>query len=590
MRKSSLALLTAVNLFSMTPAHAAGPYAVTYERNVVLTMRDGVKLRADIYRPTANGKFPVLLERTPYNKDNEIEFGVDAATRGYVVIIEDVRGRYASEGEWYTFKNEANDGYDTVEAVAMLPFSNGKVGMFGASYVGATQMLAAIRHPPHLAGICPIVTASNYHENWTYQGGAFEQWFDQDWTSGLAQNTYERLVSRENDPVNEIWVLPLTSYPVITAARRPDISLNASVAPYFLDWLAHPSYDDYWKAISIEEHFGDIKVPALHVGAWYDLFLGGSLRNYQGIKAYGGSEEARRGQQLMIVVGGHAGSGPKVGDLNFGPASRTDEDEITLHWYDHLFKGAHNEFASGKPVKIFVMGANQWRDEQDWPVKRAKSTKYFLHSNGRANSLRGDGTLSTAAPQKEAADQYVYDPASPVPTVGGPLCCESQRWEPGPRDQRSVEARDDVLAYSTPPMAEDMEVTGPVRLELYVKSSAVDTDFTGKLVDVWPDGFAENLTEGILRARYRDSREAPTLMNPGEAYRLTIDLWATSNVFKKDHVLRLEVSSSNFPRFDRNPNTGELRNVGSIEQRATNTILHDAEHPSALILPIVSLK
>ena len=591
MKRSHLVLAVAVLSIA---AHAADQYAVTYERNVVVSMRDGVKLRADIYRPNAEGKFPVLLQRTPYNKDNDVDFGIKAASQGYVVVVEDVRGRYASEGDWYTFKNEPNDGYDTVEWAAALPYSNGKVGMFGGSYVGATQVLAAIAHPPHLAGICPIVTASNYHDNWTYQGGAFEQWFDEDWTSGLAQNTYERLVYDQNDPVGGIWKLPLTDYPILNLEKRPDLASNASVAPYFLDWLAHPNYDDYWKAISIEEHYPDIKVPALHVAAWYDLFQGGSLRNYEGIKAHGGSEAARNGQQLMIVVGGHAGSGPKIGDVDFGPAAHIDEDEITLHWYDYLFKGAHNEFASGKPVKIFVMGINQWRNEDDWPLARAKNTKYFLHSDGKANSLRGDGTLSTTASAKEPADQYVYDPANPAPTVGGPLCCEPQRWEPGARDQRSVEARDDVLVYSTPPMAEDMEVTGPVSLELCVKSSAVDTDFTGKLVDVWPNGFAQNLTEGILRARYRDSRETPTLINPGQIYKLTIDLWATSNVFKRGHVLRLEVSSSNFPRFDRNLNTGELRYVKTTQGlagdqfvSATNTVLHDAEHPSALILPIV---
>jgi putative CocE/NonD family hydrolase len=597
LRNQHLALVAIVILpLAASFAHAADQYSVTYTRNIVVTMRDGVKLKADIYRPSAEGRFPVLLQRTPYNKDNDVDFGFKAAGQGYVVIVEDVRGRYASEGEWYTFKNEPNDGYDTIEWAAALPFSNGKVGMFGGSYVGATQMLAAIAHPPHLAGICPIVTASNYHENWTYTGGAFAQWFNEDWTSGLAQNTYERLVGAQDDPVGGIWKLPLTDYPILNMENRPELAWNGSVAPYFLDWLAHPTYDDYWKAISIEEHYPDIKVPALHMAAWYDLFLGGSLRNYEGVKAHGGTEEARRGQQLMVVVGGHAGNGPRIGDVDFGPASHVDEDEVTLHWYDYLFKGAHNEFA-GKPVKIFVMGTNQWRDEDEWPLARAKTTKYFLHSGGKANSLRGNGSLSTAAPAKETPDQYVYDPASPAPTVGGPLCCEPQRWEPGPRDQRPVEGRDDVLVYSTAPLTEDMEVTGPVSLELYVKSSAVDTDFTGKLVDVWPNGFAQNLTEGILRARYRDSRETATLMNPGQIYKITVDLWATSNVFKKGHILRLEVSSSNFPRFDRNLNTGELRYVKAVQGpspehfvSATNMVLHDSEHPSALVLPVANAK
>jgi putative CocE/NonD family hydrolase len=576
-------------IFSAVIAHAADQYPVTYERNVAVKMRDGVTLRADIYRPTADGKFPVLLQRTPYDKNNGVDFGLKAAAQGYVVIFEDVRGRYASEGEWYTFKNEPNDGYDTVEWAAALPYSNGKVGMFGGSYVGATQMLAAIAHPPHLAGICPVVTASNYHANWTYQGGAFVQWFDESWTSGLAMNTFDRTVGRSGNAMNGIWKLPLTEYPLFTFQHPlDDLTSSASLAPYFIDWLAHPSYDDYWKRVSIEEHFGDITVPALHIAAWYDLFLGGSLRNYVGIKDHGGSDAARKGQRLLVIIGGHSGDGRKIGDVDFGPeAEKWNEGAATLEWYDFLFKGVQNRWASGKPVKIFVMGANQWRDEDDWPLARAVSTKYFLHSAGKANSLRGDGTLSTTAPMREAADEYVYDPSGPVPTVGGPLCCDSGHLAPGPRDQRAVEAREDVLVYSTPPLTQDIEVTGPVSVELYAKSSAVDTDFTGKLIDVGPDGFAQNLTEGILRARYRESQETPVLMNPDQAYKFTLDLWATSNVFRKGHILRLEISSSNFPRFDTNLNTGEDPRLTQRSLAATNTILHDGQHPSALVLAVV---
>ena len=581
-----------VFVFGIALANAAEPYAVTYERNVPVKMRDGVTLHADIYRPQAEGKFPVLLQRTPYNKDWGFDFGMKAAAHGYVVIFQDVRGRYTSEGEWYTFKNEPNDGYDTVEWAASLPYSNGKVGMFGGSYVGATQVLAAIAHPPHLAGICPVVTASNYHENWTYQGGAFEQWFNESWTSGLAQDTLSRWVARHTNALHGIWKEPLSDYPLF---EIPTFSSNQAetkaIAPYFIDWLRHPNYDEYWKSIAIEEHYSDITVPALHIAAWYDIFLGGSLRNYEGIKAHGGSEAAHNGQHLLVVVGGHSGNGPKIGDVDFGEAAKFDEGQATLDWYDYLFKGAKNEFASGKPVTIFVMGTNQFRQEAAWPPAEARDTKYFLHSGGKANSLRGDGTLSTTAPGTEAADQYVYDPANPAPTTGGPLCCDPQHEPAGPRDQRPVEARDDVLVYSTPAMATDTEVTGPIHLELYAKSSAVDTDFTAKLVDVWPNGFAQNLTEGIVRARYRDSRATPELMNPGQVYKFDIDLWATSNVFKKGHVLRLEVSSSNFPRFDRNLNTGAVQYFtnGSGEQfvRASNVVLHDAEHPSALIVPIV---
>ena len=544
-------------------------------------MRDGTVLRADIYRPSEESTFPVLLQRTPYNKASAVEFGLHAAARGYMVVVQDVRGRYTSAGEWYTFSHEADDGYDTVEWAAALPHSNGKVGMWGGSYVGATQMLAAIAHPPHLAGICPVVTASNYHRNWTYQGGAFEQWFNESWTSGLAQDTMNRAVQRQTNAMTGVWKLPLTEYPLFDGSGGwPRTDSPASLAPYFVDWLAHPNYDDYWKRISVEEHYSEITVPALHTAAWYDIFQGGSIRNYEGIQA--------KGQHLLVTIGGHAGSGRHIGDVDFGSAAEEfNEEKVVLDWYDYLFKGKQNEFAV-KPVRIFVMGTNEWRDEDAWPLERARATRYYLHAAKGANSLRGDGSLSEEKAQMEQPDHYVYDPENPVPTIGGPLCCDGQHQPGGPKDQRPAESRDDVLVYSTEPIKEDMEVTGPVTLELYAKSSAVDTDFTAKLVDVWPNGFAQNLTEGILRARYRNSAAKPELMNPGEAYEFKIDVWSTSNVFKKGHRLRLEVSSSNFPRFDRNLNTGRTTATDVRGMTATNTVLHDAEHPSALVLPIVA--
>jgi len=582
--KSALLPAAAMLLLNFT----GDQYTVTFERDVKMQTRDGLTLHADIYRPTAAGKFPVLLQRTPYDRRNGVAFALRAAAHGYVVVIQDVRGRYASDGEWYPFKHESDDGYDAVEWAAALPYSNGKVGMWGGSYVGATQMLAAIAHPPHLAGICPEVTASNYHENWTYQGGAFEQWFNESWTSGLSQDALNQRVQENTNATKGDEVLPLADYPLFNFSyplNRQD--LMTALAPYFLDWLSHPRYDDYWKRWSIEEHFADIQVPVLTLAAWYDIFQAGSLRNYIGIKAHGGSEAARKGQHLVVAIGGHAGSGRKIGDVDFGEAAAEyKEDVVTLAWYDYLFKGVQNDFAK-KPVRIFVMGANRWRDEDDWPLARAHSTKYFLHSQGAANSLRGNGTLSTSAPAGEPFDHYVYDPANPVPTIGGPLCCDPHHLPAGPLDQRPAESRDDVLVYSTPAMMSDVEVTGPISLELYATSSAVDTDFTAKLVDVAPDGLAQNLTEGILRARYRNSTENAEMLNPGQVYKFNLDLWSTSNVFRKGHILRLEVSSSNFPRFDRNLNTGEDPEAGQRFVSATNTVLHDSAHPSALILPVV---
>jgi putative CocE/NonD family hydrolase len=590
LRKTSLLttvggmLLMSVSVLSQTAADVA------VERNVAMKTRDGIVLHADIYRPGGEGNFPVLLQRTPYNKDNSAQFGYTAAARGFMVVVQDVRGRYKSEGEWYPFKHEIEDGFDTVEWAAGLPRSNGKVGMFGGSYVGATQMLAAVSHPPHLAGICPVVTASNYHENWTYQGGAFEQWFNESWTSGLAQDTLNRAAVAGSNAVVGSTVLPLKQYPLFNLRIGTDpATWTGKLAPYFLDWLDHPTYDSYWKQWSIEEQYASIQVPALTVAAWYDIFQGGSLKNFVGLKAHGGSDAARTGQRLLITIGGHAGGGRKIGAVDFGPdAAEFDEDAVTLNWYDYLLQGKQNEFATEKPVKIFVMGENKWRHEDTWPLERARETRYFLHSAGKANGAAGNGSLSTDAAASDAVDSYTYDPANPVPTVGGPLCCDSVHLAAGPRDQAEVEQRDDVLIYSTPPLDHDTEVTGPVTLDLYAKSAAVDTDFTAKLVDVWPNGFAQNLTEGILRARYREGTSEAKPIVPGKVYEYKIDLWSTGNVFLKGHKIRLEVSSSNFPRFDRNLNTGKDASSSAAFVKAVNTVYHDREHPSALMLPIVS--
>jgi uncharacterized protein len=572
-------------------------YEVIGQNAVSMKTRDGVTLYADIYRPKADGKFPVILMRTPYDKSVSwaVSPAYQIAAHGYVVVVQDVRGRYTSEGEWYPFRHESDDGYDTVEWIAALPYSDGRVGMMGGSYVGATQMLTAIAHPPHLAGICPVVTASNYHENWTYQGGALQQWFDQNWTTQLATNTLGRLIAKNTDALLGAPVLPLTSYPAFNYTSLPaGADATAQLAPYYLDWLAHPDYDSYWKRWSIEEHFSDVRVPALHIGGWYDIFLGGTLRNYMGIKEHGGTDAARKGQRLLVVVGGHAGSGRRIGDVEFGDeALKFPSTNVIIDWYDYLFNGMPNEFAvegsgaAGKPVHIFVMGENRYRQESDWPPPESKPTRYFLHSGGSANSLRGNGGLSVTPPKNETPDKFTYDPANPVRTIGGSLCCDAEHYEPGPRDQRTAENRDDVLIYSSKPFAEDLEVTGPVTLELWVKSSAVDTDFTAKLADVSPDGFAMNLNDGILRMRYRNSPEKQELVNPGQVYKITVDLWATSNVFKKGHIMRLDVSSSNFPRFDRNLNTGAEQATSREFVSATNTILHDTEHPSALVIPVM---
>jgi hypothetical protein len=366
--------------------------------------------------------------------------------------------------------------------------------------------------------------------------------------------------------------------------------LTRQIAPYFLDWASHPLYDDYWKQWSIEADYSRIQVPALTIAAWYDIFQGGSLRNFTGLQKQAGNEAARKGQHLYVTIGGHAGNGQKIGEVDFGPqALQYDETEVTIQWYEYLFLGKKNMFATDKPVHIFVMGENQWRDETAWPLPQAQSTRYKLHSSQNANSSAGSGLLYTGNVlfRSEGPDTFTYDPANPVPTVGGPLCCDASHLAPGPREQKDVEARSDVLVYSTSALEKDVEVTGPVTLDLFASSTAVDTDFTAKLVDVWPNGFAQNLTEGILRARFRNSTSQAEPIVPGQVYEYKIDLWSTSNVFLKGHKIRLEVSSSNFPRFDRNLNTGKSAADDSAFVKAVNTIYHDAAHPSALILPIV---
>ncbi len=562
-------------------ARADGPYAVAFEGNVAMVTRDGVTLRADIYRPKADGRFPVLLERTPYNKFSNIDSGLKGAARGYVVILQDVRGRNASEGEWYPFKFEIADGYDAVEWAAALPYSDGKVGMIGGSYVGATQMLAAIASPPHLVGIYPTVTASDYHEHWAYQGGAFMQMLAQAWSSALSVNVLERKTGGSAVPSHWDYMKPPSEYPVI------DPGSAKGVADYYFDWIAHPAYDAFWRQWSIQANYAKVRVPVLTVAAWYDLFQDGSLRNYAGLRRGAATDAARAGQRLVIIPGGHAGFGQKIGDVDFGKDSVLDLDELGYRWFDHLMKGVDNGIDREKPVKVFVMGSNTWRDEDDWPLARARETRFYLHSGGRANSLSGDGMLDTNPPGEEAQDTYVYDPAHPVPSRGGALLGDPASYPPGPLDQRVVEGRQDVLVFTTAAFTSDTEITGPVSLDVYFRSSAVDTDLTGKLVDVLPDGTAINLTDGVLRLRYRDSMEKPELMNAGTVYRVRIELWSTANVFLKGHRLRLDITSSSFPRFDRNPNTGESPEASGSSVVATNVVLHDREHPSALIVPVV---
>ena len=546
------------------------PYRVAIHSGVAVSMRDGVKLVADIYQPETEGKFPVLLERTPYNRAGGAGSASTMAAHGYVVIIQDTRGRFDSQGEFYPFRYESQDGYDTVEWAAKLPYADGKVGMFGGSYVGATQMLAAMASPPHLVAIQPYVTASEYYDGWTYQSGALMQWFASSWSSGLAVDTLRRRAAGLEDPKSWVTQLPVDSYRML---ELPPVS---ALATYFRDWVAHERDDDYWRPWKISDHYGEMNIKALHSGGWHDIFLKGTIQNYAGMRR---SSPARADQRLLLGPWAHADTSPegKIGDVTFGKSAVLDSDATILRWYDYALKGVRNEYATGAPVRIFIMGENAWRDEQEFPLARTNYTKYYLRK----------GALATDAPGSEEPEQYEYDPANPVPTIGGRLCCGNNQLPPGPADQRPNEGRADVLVFSTPPLAKDVEATGWVKATLYASSSAVDTDFTALLADVEPSGYARFLTDGIVRARYRNSTERAEPIEPGKTYEYSINLWATSNLFKAGHRIRLYVSSSNFPRFNRNLNTGEPIAGPTRSVKASQRIYHDAQHPSALVLPVI---
>jgi uncharacterized protein len=563
---------------------------VKIEKNVPAMMRDGTILRADVYHPLAPGRFPALLQRTPYSKNAahaSQEFS-ELASHGFVVVIQDTRGRYMSDGVARPH-DEAQDGFDTIAWVAQLPYVNGKVGMFGGSYLATTQLLAATLRPPALVALFP---ASSYASRYdmVFQGGAFYLSDGLAWNLGQAVDVRRRVLTPEADRDGPagltdaeekafrgqwLWHLPLKSIDALEIRKY---------APGYFLMLDHPSYDAYWQTFDIEARHDQFQVPAYHLTGWYDTLLTGTLRNFAGLRAHAATEQARRYQRLVIGPWTHARptlQSTKIGDLDFGRDAGLDSRELMIRWFAYWLQGGDAAILKNPPVRIFVMGENRWRDEQEWPLARARSTAYYLGSSGRANTAAGDGTLDPHSSAGAFADQFVYDPSNPVPTgaQGG--------YSRTPSDQRDTEKRRDVLVYSTAPLRGAIEVTGPISVKLWVASSARDTDFTATLVDVFPDGTARALTDGILRARYRESKTQPVLLTPGQPVEITIDVGATSNLFLAGHRIRLDISSSNFPRFDRNPNTGGVFGEDSTPLRANQTIFHDAAHPSRLFLPVV---
>jgi putative CocE/NonD family hydrolase len=581
----------------LATAHAAGPdgpCTVRKEADVAAKMRDGTLLYADIYRPVEAGTYPVLLMRLPYNKAlaQASVYGPPAwyAAQCYIVAIQDVRGQYASEGTFYPFRDEMADGHDSVEWAAALPGSSGKVGMYGFSYVGATQWLAATQKPPHLAAIAPAHTSSDYYDGWSYEGGAFSLAFEESWPIvSLATGTVRRLgdqalvdrMAKSLADLRESYrFLPIKDFPGLSR-ERPEFG------SYFYDWVAHSSRDAYWRQWSIRERWRDVTVPALNLAGWYDVFLKGSIENFAGMRREGGTEAARSGQRLVIRPYWHVPWGTKVGEVEFGPDATNKTAETQIRFFDRWLKGRGDTADKDPPVRVFVMGANTWREAEDWPIPGTRFTTFYLHSRGSANALYGNGRLSPEAPADEPPDRFVYDPANPVPSKGGHSCCFAEVAPVGPFDQTDIEKRADVLVYSTPPLEEAVEVTGPITVTLHAATSAPDTDWTAKLVDVFPDGKAINLNNGIVRARYRASLERPEPIEPGRAYEYKIEVWPTSNLFAAGHQIRLEISSSNFPHYDRNLNTGRLIGIDAQMLSAQQTVYHDRERPSSVALPIM---
>lgn len=560
-------------------------YQVHREANVRVPMRDGVTLSTDIYRPDAGGRFPAILVRTPYNKATaqSVPQSYWFAERGYAVIQQDVRGRWDSDGQFYAFKNESDDGFDTDEWIGKQPWFNGKLGTMGGSYVGYTQWAQAVRGSKYLTAMAPTVTTPDIYGNWMYIDGALHYGFAFPW-GGISIDGHTAQYNTGND-----WPAMFRHLPVATSDEAA-----YHRTPHYRDWVAHPTRDSYWDGISLEKDYEKVGVPALSVDGWYDIFLRGALQADTQVRKQGKTPAARTGKRLMIGPWAHSsggrvaltGAGADPTPIDFGNNAPVDMNRVYLRWFDYWLKGIDNGVATEPPLKIFVMGENYWRYENEWPLARTRYTKYYIHSGGRANSALGDGTLSLEAPKDNSLDTFVYNPENPVPSMGGNVCCSAV--PSGPWDQRSVERRDDVLIYTSSVVTEATEVTGPISMTLFAATAAKDTDWTAKLVDVHPDGFAQNIQSGIVRARYRDGAgKAANPVQAGRVYEYKIDLWATSHVFLPGHSIRLEVSSSDFPRFDRNLNTGEDAGAGTRMEIAKQTVYHSAQYPSHVVLPVI---
>ena len=570
---------------------------IVVERNVPVPMRDGTILRADVWHADDGRRHPVLLQRLPYDKSDSqttaIFSGIEplrAAEMGFVVVIQDVRGRFESDGEFRVFLDESDDGTDTVAWAAALPWSDGTVGMYGISYVGATQLLAAKGLPPALRAIAPHLTSSECYDHWTYRGGALQLGFVLLWAldalaghelarrelrGGVAPGLREAHQRLLEDVDAAYRTLPLTA-----------LSAVNDLVPAYADWLAHPDRDAYWQAIDPSHEPSDMRLAGMHVGGWYDLFLGGTLANYTRMRGDAPDGGDRPGQRLIVGPWAHGVVGGTIGELDFGPSAAEaalDMTRLQLDWFRSYLGPEAAGHWDGASVRLFVMGSNRWMDAADWPVPGTHESRFYLHADGR---------LGEDPPKPQAGDRaFIYDPADPVPTIGGATFLPGVfvGHNAGPRDQRPVSSRADVLAYRSAPLERDLTVVGPVSVVAHASSSARDTDWTAKLVDIWPDGREMLVCDGIIRARYREGTERGVLLEPDRAYRYVIDLGATAMTFKTGHSIGVHISSSNFPRFDRNPNHGGIIAEAKASDLLTawQRVHHDPARASFLTLAIL---
>ena len=583
--------IAALFLVCLGLARATMPVSYAKIVHVHVAMRDNVRLDTNVFYPEGGGRFPTILIRTPYGKGTDLPAGYQSFIRhGYAVVMQDVRGRYGSGGVFDLFNQEGPDGSDTLNWIAGQAWSDGKVGMIGGSYLGIAQWEVALVNNPHLKAIFPVVSgADEYFDRYYSAGGAMKLGHRLLWMSlnltpgGTAKPKFS----------DYIYHLPLRT--VDRAATRRTIGSYQAI-------LNHPDYDEFWKERSVLENIERVHVPVFSVGGWYDNFAESDLAAFSALHRLNGRLDDRH--RIMIGPWAHNMSTPFQG-VNFGDDSSSPIRSYQIEWFDHWLKGSPEDArrfspetwhavraeVDEAPVHIFVMGVNRWRDEPDWPLARARTTSLYLASEGAANGLSGGGALEwrmdRAKTAETASDSFTYDPRNPVPTRGGAVCCDPKIFPWGPIDQRPVEKRKDVLVYTSARLKQDLEVTGPIRVLLYASTSAPDTDFTAKLVDVFPNGEARNLTDGILRMRYRGGLEKAETAAPGKVYPLTIDAGVTSNVFLAGHSIRIEVSSSNFPRFDRNPNTGRAFADETALKKAQQVIYHSRVYPSRVLLPVV---